>query len=103
MKSTIILGVAALGLSLTACGSGTGDTSDGLPKCGDVWVAGQTLPKGYSGCTDGSTVEADVTIGKCELTTYRDHFYAIAGGTIRHVDGEIADDAGYRAAWVHCG
>lgn len=106
---TVILTVAAL-IALAGCGgSGTAkadDAGSGTPKCSDVWVDGATLPKDYDGCMSGSDMlEASVT-SDCadgsQLGGYDDRFYALLGGTIHEVKGEIADDAGYKAAVDAC-
>lgn len=110
----LLLGMVLLA-ALTACGSSNSDdkagtstnSGSGSPKCADVWVAGKTLPGGYDGCmNDDGSIEAFVT-SDCEdggeLGSYDDRFWVrLPGGKITAVQGEMADDPAYKAAYDAC-
>lgn len=109
-------------MTLTACGgsdegaaedpatntaaddSADAGSSAGEPACSDVWIDGEELPQGYSGCTDdGEMVKADKT--NCSsgqvLVIYADRFYAVLGGPVNETDG-LAQDEDYRQAELSC-
>lgn len=54
-----------------------------MPSCSQVWVADKRFPQSYRGCEtqDGTVVSKPI---RCEsgqlLHTFRDRFYAVAGG-----------------------
>jgi hypothetical protein len=96
---------AATPTSTGTAGPGT-DEPVVLPACGEVWVAGAKLPRGYEGCVDGSdTVPADgryCEFGK-QLLTFGDAFYAVAGGPVQATGGPLLKSARYRDALEKCG
>ncbi|MCY7395482.1 MAG: hypothetical protein LH468_04875 [Nocardioides sp.] len=77
-----------------------------LPACGEVWVVGATVARGYEGCLEGaSTVPADgryCEFGK-PLFTYQEGFYAVAGGPVIATERPLLRDPGYRDALKKCG
>lgn len=111
-NKSLALAVAVIvaALTATACGSsssappkGGGSPDSGTPKCSDVWKEGRTLPKSYDGCTNGGTLEAAVSVGKCGLTSYADTYWAIPGQVIhKKKTPEIADDKAYAKAFAAC-
>jgi hypothetical protein len=76
------------------------------PDCTTIWVAGNSLPRGYRGCLDGQTrVPADpryCSIGG-RLVTYDNKFYAMVRGPINQAAGRLANDDGFRQASAACG
>lgn len=103
-----LLLVAACGGENDAPGAGGGGAPDedrtSSPACTDIWVAGQTLPEGYEGCTrpDGdleAAVSYECTDGG-DLVGYDDRFYVVTPGKIAEISGE--DDPSYAAAYDAC-
>ncbi len=85
----IVAGVALAAL-LTGCGDdeGPAPASETLPTCDDIWVAGETIPEDYAGCTDGDGVLQVSDVQECtkndqQFTTFGDRFYGVLGGAIR--------------------
>lgn len=79
--------------------------AEDLPACDDVWQTGERLPRGYAGCEqDGETVPVDAL--RCssgqKFVTFLDTHYAVVGGSVREVDGDIDSDKKYRAAVESC-
>lgn len=116
-----VLSVAVVGLlALGACGSDddaapAGEASSGasqetgaagdLPACDEVWQTGETLPRDYEGCSeDGSTVppEAISCSSGQTFVTFEESHYAVAGGLVRQVEGDIDTDPAYRKAVRSC-
>lgn len=95
MKKMFVL-VAAMALSLAACGGGSSDDAEsGASNCGDVWVAGKTLAKDYEGCMlDGSEVAFTATecLDGTERVLFNSKgvFWANADGLI--AAGELPDE-----------
>lgn len=91
--------------SSSAGASGDATQATG-PDCAEVWVAGETLPRGYEGCDqDGQQVKADgryCEFGK-PLVTFDDRFWAVPGGRIGESDGPLLQDAAYKDALRKCG
>jgi hypothetical protein len=90
--------VAAFTLfALTGCAGNNPE----VPDCSDVWVEGNTLPKGYDGCerpdrsVGASAYECED--GKGELASYADRFVARPGGRIYS-----KDEAAYTAELESC-
>lgn len=85
----IILGVAALALSLAACGEEQGDApapdsspvQAGTPTCEDVWVPGATLPENYEGCMEGDSLVLAIE-DSAGRVSYDDRLVAKRGGKI---------------------
>ena len=75
------------------------------PQCADVWVEGAKLPGNYQDCYEGDQrVKADgryCEFGK-PLITYDSSFWAVPGGIVHEVDGELLDDAKYRDSLHKC-
>lgn len=91
-------------LIFTACGDGdaSGTSTSGTPECSEVWVAGQTLPENYEGCTNGDEIEAAFSYD-CEDGTSlfaNDDFWVRTPGEIVAMDGE--DDPAYSKAFDDC-
>lgn len=65
------------------------------PPCAEVWVDGQSLPRGYTGCVqDGSLVKADplgCSSGQ-KIVRFEDRFWAYGGGPITETRGLMKDD-----------
>lgn len=79
--------------------------TEDLPACDDVWQTGETLTRGYAGCEqDGETVPVDAL--RCssgqKFVTFLDTHYAVVGGSVREVVGDIDSDKKYRAAVESC-
>lgn len=75
-----------------------------LPKCADVWVAGQRLPGRYRGCApQGPLRDADRTY--CEsgqlLVTFHNRMFAITSGKIFSSD-DARHDHDYRFMQRYC-
>lgn len=119
VRTGAVVGLLALG----ACGSDTAEEpaatvgssptaqtsddagADGLPACDDVWQTGETLPAGYAGCVqDGATVEVDALACSSgqKFVTFEESHYAVVGGLVREVEGEIDTDRAYRKAVRSC-
>lgn len=113
MRKTIAASAAAL-LAFTL--AGCGDNSDSpessrdkeenlVPKCADVWVAGETMPKDYEGCMSGDTLEAAASFD-CKdgssLFQYEDDFWAFGGQEIHEEAGGVASAAPYKEAYATC-
>lgn len=107
-----------LALGLSGCGDEPADgveatddqttaASDARePRCEDVWVAGESLPGRYTGCSDGSTwVGADSQ--RCDsgqvIVTYIDRYYAAKGFVVNDVGGPLSDSKQYQRALRSCG
>lgn len=112
MKRTLV--AAALLSVLAACGGGDDDVSgedladalDDMPKCSEVWVAGETLPEDYGGCDDGDTIVAAVSTECSDGTSlygFDDRFYALGGEEIVEAAGGSTDtDPAYSKAYEDC-
>jgi hypothetical protein len=94
----------------TATSSSEGPTSSpapaDAPACEEVWAAGETIPRGYRGCSDesGGYVERDglaCSSGQ-RMVTYADRFYGVIGGTVREAADSLEDDPEYRKAVRGC-
>lgn len=104
-------------IALAACGGGGSDSGgddfqgsiDAMGKCSDVWVDGETLPKGYEGCVrEDGDIEAGVSF-ECEdgssIYTYEPSgsgFYTEANGTIVEAGEDYANDPGYAKLTEAC-
>lgn len=110
-RALIVAAVAVLALS--GCGDDdkdddAGDITSGVPACSDVWVAGETLPEDYEGCTrEDGDLEAAVTLpctDGTELAGYEDRFWALLGGEIKDAGAPdaTADDPEYQADSEAC-
>lgn len=91
--------------SPTASGSPTESAGPDLPACDEVWQTGETLRRGYAGCEqDGETVPVDAL--RCssgqKFVTFLSSHYAVVGGVVREVEGDIDSDEKYRAAVESC-
>ncbi|WP_134764555.1 hypothetical protein [Nocardioides sp. 1609] len=78
---------------------------EGTPTCADVWVAGATLPRTYSGCAEGETLVAADRLGCSSgqrIVRYADRFYAVAGSDITETSGPLAQDPDYGDAVARC-
>lgn len=91
-----------------AAGCGDGDgytaTSERLPTCAEVWVAGQTLPADYEGCVGEDGVLEVSEIKKCSssagsLTTFDDTYFSLLGSEIN--DAGLSSPA-YDALYRQC-
>ena len=76
---------------------GAEETAAALPKCSEIWVAGQTLPADYAGCqTDSGGLDQGskyvCTDGGADLIGHNEQFFARLGGPIQE-NGE--DDAAF--------
>lgn len=70
-----------------------------------MWLTGETLPEGYAGCEqDGEVVTGDRIACSSGQTfiTFEDSHYAVLGGLVREVEGEIDSDSTYRKAVRSC-
>lgn len=119
MRLRRAIAVPALLLVLGACGDDPADTAaaesaDGsssdavtsdLPACDSVWVDGEKLPEGYSGCFDGTEeIGADkrsCSFGK-PIVTFDDRFYAVPGAVVNEVEGSLEDDEAFQSALASC-
>lgn len=118
-----VLSVAVVGLlAIGACGSDTEDSAPAgdeasagtsqdtdaagdLPACDEVWRTGEELPRGYEGCTeDGATVPpAAISCSSGQtFVTFEESHYAVVGGLVREVEGDIDTDPAYRDAVRSC-
>ena len=108
-------------LALGACGTDTVDSAGpeatassdheaseatgALPECAEVWRTGETLSDDYAGCQrDGETVRGDrlaCSSGQV-FYTFTDSHYAVVGGLVREVQGDIDSDPAYRKAVRSC-
>jgi hypothetical protein len=112
MRTTAVLASIVLLCSLTGCGGSGRKAPDksslpDLPKCDDIWVVGQKLPKDYLGCINRSNEVVKRDFMNCGLDTdkqsggtallfwYEDGvstFYAFGNDTLnRDFDWEIDD------------
>ncbi len=76
------------------------------PQCGEVWIAGETLPGGYRSCYDGETeVEPEsrpCSFGK-PLLTHEGRFWSVRGGRIAETgEADLLDDQRYRRVLRLC-
>lgn len=75
------------------------------PACGEVWVTGETIPRGYAGCNDGEVfLEPDVmgcSSGQ-RFITFEDRWYGVLGGTVREGESPLAQDREYRSSVASC-
>ncbi len=76
------------------------------PQCGEVWIAGETLPSGYRSCYDGETeVEPEsrpCSFGK-PLLTHEGRFWSVRGGRIAETgEADLLDDQRYRRVLRLC-
>jgi hypothetical protein len=77
----------------------------GTPACADVWQEGATLPRSYSGCTEGDTYVERSAIGCSSgqrLIRYDDRFYSVPGGTVQQARPSLAKDKAYRKDLASC-
>jgi len=127
VSTTSLLGrcalVAATLLLAAGCGDDEGDTAEdtstdasastsaspssdagALPACDEVWVAGETLPRGYQGCEqDGATVKPDkhpCSYGSA-IVEFDDRFYAVTGKQINEVPS-LAESKQFQQALTAC-
>jgi hypothetical protein len=90
-RAAPLVAVAAL---LGGCGiGGAPPASETLPSCDDVWVAGGTIPDGYTGCRDGDGVLQVSDLVECTesdgtLTTFGGTFFGLVGEAVH--DGGLA-------------
>lgn len=75
------------------------------PSCAAVWVAGETLPRGYRGCVldDGGWQKAEkkpCSFG-VPIVTYADRYYAVLGKVINDA-GDLKTSKEYRQALSSC-
>ena len=116
----LYLAAFALPLLLVGCGGddessepdnaleGLEQMADDAPACSDVWVAGQTLPDDYEGCTDETGMLYVATAGQCKdgsmLVSYEQrNMWVVTPGTIQQSPVPIAEDKdGYAAAFAEC-
>ncbi|MCW2767100.1 MAG: hypothetical protein JWO11_3059 [Nocardioides sp.] len=91
--------------SPSASSSATTSPGNDLPDCAKVWVADNTLPRHYTGCSsNGEVVKADrryCEFGK-PLITFDDRFYAVPEGPVNASKGPLDKDPGYRSALASC-
>lgn len=111
------LSVAALALTLTACGgggtSGAGQNDSpsaalkhDQPSCGDVWKAGAILPTGYIGCMDANGMRLIAAWFTCKdgtkLYQFGDDFWAYGGQAIHEEAGGAMNSKAYTKAYLTC-
>lgn len=78
---------------------------DEWPSCSNVWVAGQTLPEGYEGCTDGEALVAHVYFECADgetLSSYEDRLWVLTPGEIADAGGDTSSDDDYSKAYDAC-
>lgn len=111
----VAVGLVLATPGLAGCGDDNPDDiasypekSSVAPDCGDVWVAGETLPADYDGCNaeDGS-FNARIEAGEnCVLTSIVDGstvFFAEVGGTIgKAPTSTLVEDEAYSRALEQC-
>lgn len=102
----LLVAASAVALALTACGGDDpADKSSGsAPVCSELWVVGNTVPTGYSGCAEtagGGRVAA--TARQCDdgrqLTRYQDRLWAFIGEGVQEGSSQ---SPGYQAAAAAC-
>lgn len=75
------------------------------PSCDQVWVTGETIPRGYDGCNrDGAFVEVDLlgcSSGQ-RLARFDDRYYGVLGGLVREAESSFDDDRAYRRSVASC-
>lgn len=116
----LYLAALAVPIVLTGCGGGDDSTepsnalkgveqmAEDAPACADVWVAGQTLPDEYEGCTDESGMLFVATAMQCDdgsqLVSYeQENMWVVTPGEILQSPVPIAEDKdGYGAAFAEC-
>jgi hypothetical protein len=103
----------------TDAASSTGSPTDGsstptpsastqpeLPRCGQVWVVGQKLPKGYDGCLTAGDPADDPRGIPCEsgqtLFRHGERLYAIEGGKVVRTAQSVREDDIYRRILAAC-
>ena len=106
-RPRLLLTCVALAATLTACADSTpvvtpkGET---LPACDEVWVAGQTLPGDYEGCSDDEGVLMVSEVKKCtsidgSFTTFGARYFAMLGGEVSDA-GQTSPE--YDQAYTAC-
>jgi hypothetical protein len=75
------------------------------PRCDEVWVPGQPLPRPYKGCYDGTDWVPDDTIicsygGK--LVVFDKRFWAVPGQPVRAIEGGPRQDPDFQQALRAC-
>lgn len=106
--------------ALTACGDDTAtpgtepsasadDTTAAAPKepaCDAVWVAGEDLPRDYSGCVDadGDLVEPEIVACSSgqRIVTHDDRWWAVRGHRIGHAPDGLKDNPDYKKVLRSC-
>lgn len=75
-----------------------------FPDCAAVWVAGQVLPRSYSGCdADGVVVKPKkhpCSFGS-SIVEFDDRYYAVSGRPINEVPG-LSRSKDFRSALSSC-
>jgi len=109
MRSLAVIPV--LLLAFAACGNdddGDGSSGGSTPKCSDIWTEGATIPKGYEGCVDGSTLNPVAIYDDCaggKVFMRDDRMYGFEGEGVHVVpEGtEIGYDLPeYDQLWREC-
>ena len=71
------------------------ESAEALPKCSEVWVVGETLPKDYEGCRTVGGIDHGAhyacTDSGGDLIGHNEQFFARIGGQIKAYGEDEAD------------
>lgn len=90
----------------TASAEGTEAPATRAPACTDVWVEGDDLPKGYSGCADDEGTLVEPTVVDCSsgqrVVTHDNRWWAVRGHRIGHAPDGLEQSKDYRRVLRSC-
>lgn len=109
------IAAVAVAVALAGCGAEDGSTDASTdpettapqgPPCTEIWIEGEDLPKGYSGCLDEEGTLLKPTIVECSsgqrVVTHEDSWWALRGHRIGHAPDGLKESKEYRRMLRGC-